>query len=216
MKRPVKIELPHSPSSSTLALAQALVSRRSCREYSGEPVSIEQLSQLLWSAQGATGEEGRKAAPSAGAQYPLHVYVLSGIIEDLSVGFYRYEAPARTLHLVTEDDLRNSLCGAVLDEQPWVGEAALVVVLAADFGVMREHFLAQPPRGKRGDRYIYLEAGAVAQNLHLQATALGLGAVLVGGFDDVKLKGVLALPHELEPTALVCIGARPPTTSGSV
>ena len=204
----MKINLPSPSFLSSQTLEQTIEQRRSCREFLDSPLAIHQLAQLLWSAQGITGLKDERSAPSAGAQYPLQVYVVSGNIEDVPVGLYQYQPLNQELHLVEKGDLRNALYEAALGLQPWVREAAIIVVLAADFSAMKEHFKEQPPQGERGDRYIFLESGAVAQNLHLQATGMELGAVLVGGFDDEKVKESLNLSQGLNPVALICIGKK--------
>lgn len=203
----VKLDLPLPRCSTAQSVEQAISERRSCREYSDKPISLDKLSQLLWAAQGVTGGDGQKAAPSAGREYPLHVYVVAGAVSGLSVGLYRYDDRAHSLFAVSDDDLREALQGAALEEQPWVGRAAAIIVIAADFGAAREHFREQPPQGERGDRYVYIETGAAAENVHLQAIGLGIGVVIVGGFDDSKVKNTLDLPQRLEPTALLCIGS---------
>jgi SagB-type dehydrogenase family enzyme len=202
----VKLDLPPPTCSTTETVEQAISARRSCREYSDKPISLEKLSQLLWSAQGITGDDGQKAAPSAGRQYPLQVYVVVGAVSGLSVGLYRYNGRDHSLLTVSEDDLREVLRDAALEDQPWVGRATSIIVITADFGTTQHHFREQPPKGERGDRYVYIETGAVAENVHMQAIGLGIGVVLVAGFDDSKVRNALDLPQELEPTALLCIG----------
>jgi len=203
----MQLQLPQPVRSTSVTVEEALRARRSFREYSVKSISLEELSQLLWAAQGVTREDGKKAAPSAGGQYPLQVYVVAGAISELSIGLYRYDGGIHSLQFITGDDLREALCEAALEGQPWVGTAASMIVVTANFDTARDHFRAQPPLGERGDRYVYIETGAVAENVHLQATGLGIGCVLVAGFDDKKVKGALNLPQELEPTALLCMGA---------
>ena len=110
--------------------------------------------------------------------------------------------------MVVESDKRKELCEAAFDQQPWVGDAAIIIVLAADFQSMQNHFIKQPPVGKRGDRYVFLETGSIAQNIQLQATCINLGAVLVAGFDDKNVHQALNLPESIKPTALICVGAK--------
>lgn len=203
----MNIYLPRLPHANPTALERAVGARRSCREYASTALGFEQLARILWAAQGTTGAVGQKAAPSAGAQYPLAIDAVAGRIENLAPGAYRYLSVEQQLRCSVEGDLRGALCAAALDAQPWVEQAAMLVVISADFAAMQEHFREQSPRGKRGERYIYLETGAVAQNICLQAVCLDLGAVIVGGFDDALVSSVLHLPARLKPTALVCIGA---------
>jgi nitroreductase len=95
---------------------------------------------------------------------------------------------------------------AAIGEQPWIGSAAAIVILAGNIQSMNQHFSEQPPVNMRGERYNYIEVGAVAQNMHLQGTALNLGMVLVGGFSDEAVKAILNQNSKLEPCALLCIG----------
>lgn len=208
----MNVELPAPEEAGTPSLTQAIADRRTRREFSDAPVTLAQLSHLLWAAQGVTGARGQRAAPSAGGQYPVQVFVAAGNVADLSPGMYRYRVGDHVLEPVHAEDVRPALQGAAIGEQTWVGNAAAVMVLAADAAGMREHFLEQPPRGTRGDRYLYMESGAIAQNVHLQATACGLGLVLVGGFDDDRVREKLPLPEHLQPTALLCLGV--PATPG--
>lgn len=200
------IHLPQVPSASKATLAQSLAERRSQRQYSGAAIDQPQLAQLLWAAQGRTGEQGQCTTPSAGAQYSMAVFVAVGRVTGVPAGAYRYHAAANALEPVLAGDVRERLCAAALDEQPWVAQAAAILVLAADLDAMQAHFHEQPPQGRRGERYAYLEAGAMAQNVCLQATALDLAAVLVGGFDDAAVGTILALADSQRPAALLCIG----------
>nr|WP_298377465.1 SagB/ThcOx family dehydrogenase [uncultured Halomonas sp.] len=189
-----------------MPIEQAIDTRRSCRHYSNEGLSLNTLVQLLWAAQGTTGNDGTRAAPSAGAQYPLRLYIIAGHVDNLAKGLYFYDEKQHALELISDDVQRAALRAAALEDQPWIGDAAAIIVISADMPSMRAHFHEQPPPGKRGERYVYMETGAVAENVHLQATALGVGLVWVGGFDDAKVKKVLHLRPELKPTALLCIG----------
>ena len=202
----MSIKLPTPNTASSMSLDTAIAQRRSCRSFTTTPLELITISKLLWAMQGITGEQGQRAAPSAGAQYPSHVYLAAGNVTGLSAGIYRYHCAGHRLEIIHDGDSRESLADAALEYQPWVKEAAVVVALTADVSAMYAHFLDQPPQGQRGDRYIYLEAGAITQNAALQAANLNLGAVLVGGFDDDKTHQCLQLPQGLAVTALVCIG----------
>lgn len=200
------VDLPAPTLATAPSLTQAIAERRTCREFSDAPVTMAQLSLLLRAAQGVTGADGQRAAPSAGGQYPVQVFVSTGNVEDVQPGTFRYRVGSHALEPMRAEDAGHALGTAAIGEQPWVGNAAVVMALAADAAHMRDHFLEQPPRGTRGDRYLYMESGAIAQNVHLQATGCGLGAVLVGGFDDDAVREALHLPEGLQPTALLCLG----------
>lgn len=203
----LQLDRPSSKRSGAMSLSEALGARRSCRQYSSEPIASALLSQLLWSAYGVTGD-GLKSAPSAGGLYPLEIHVISRRVEGLAPGQYGYDEVHHTLTPIGDSENAIQLAHAVLEEQPWVDQAPLVIAVTADLALARRHFKEQPPKGERGSYYAYVESGAVAQNVYLQATALELGCVLVAGFDNQKVKTSLALSDQLEPTALLCLGHR--------
>jgi SagB-type dehydrogenase family enzyme len=189
-----------------LSVAEALRTRRSIRGYDARAVDLARLSQLLWAGQGITGGDGKRTAPSAHALYPLSLFVVAGGVDGLAAGLHRYDPRGNALSQLAAGDLRASLCAAALGDQPWLAEAPAAVVVAADMARAIEAFAEQPPDGRRGVRYVYLEAGALVQNVCLRATALGLATVFVGGFDDAKMAEVLKLPHPFEPVGLICVG----------
>jgi SagB-type dehydrogenase family enzyme len=177
-----------------MSLEEALARRRSVREFSNKALSDQELSQLLWAAQGITHPEGLRTAPSAGALYPLELYVAN------AAGLYRYDPQRHELQRRSERDLRPSLCRAA-QEQESVREAPVVFVITAIYART-----AQKYGQDRSPRYAHLEAGHAAQNLLLQAVALGLGAVPVGAFHDDLVQKVLALPVEEQPLYLIPTG----------
>ena len=200
------IELPAPSLAGSVSVEDAINKRRSVREFSDQPLSMADLSQCVWSAQGTTGADGKKVVPSAGAVYPVTLYVVAGAIANLSAGLYRYEPDHHTLDLIRAGELRTQLRDAALEEQPWVGRAAAILVIAADIDKASSAFQQQPPAGERGFRYVYMEAGAIAENVYLQCQAIGVGVVFVGGFHDQKVMGVLKLPSPYTPVGLVCLG----------
>lgn len=204
----MSIPLPR-PVGNEVTLRDAITARRTTRHFADSSIDLLTISELLWAAQGRTGDDGRRTAPSAGAQYPMELFVAAGRIVGLDAGLYRHDSLAHDLHQVTDDDVRPALCDAALDDQPWLRDAAAVLVVAADMTGIGQHFAHQPPAGRRGRRYAYIETGAVCQNVHLQGEALGLGLVLVAGFDDDAVARSLRLDQQdLEATALLAIGAR--------
>lgn len=187
-------ELPQPTDRGPLSLEQALRQRRSVREFSGGPISEAQLAQLLWSAQGVTDPQGYRTAPSAGALYPLEVYVAT------DVEVLHYDPTHHRVRAVITGDVRDALQSAALS-QPAVGTAAAVFIIAA---VPDRTATKYGP--SRGRRYVQMEAGHAAQNLLLQAVALGLGAVPVGAFDDAAVARILRFPVEQEPLYLIPAG----------
>ena len=204
----MSISLPSPSSTDDKTLTRVISERRSHREFSENSIQLNEVSLLLWAAQGITDSGEKRSAPSAGAQYPSHLYVIAGNVAGISPGVYQYSATEHCLDLHVTNNVQEALCDAAIDDQPWVREAALTIVLTADFELMKDHFYDQEPQGERGERYIYLEAGSIAQNIQLQACSIDLGAVLVGGFDDDKLQQVLNLDKSIKPTALICVGAK--------
>lgn len=175
------------------ALTLALDGRRSCREFSEEPLAQEALGQCLWAAQGRNAH-GRRTAPSAGALYPLEVYVLT------QRGVERYDPANHRLSRHSQRDLRAALADAALG-QMFLAVAPATIVLCAVFARVAARY------GKpRGERYTLIEIGHAAQNVLLQAEALGLGSVPVGAFDDGEVQALLELPADHVPLYLLPIG----------
>ncbi len=187
--RPLPDPMPTEPGS----LEEAIAERRSVRELVDRPLSDAQIGQLLWSAQGITGSRGRRAAPSAGATYPLEVYVAT------AAGVTRYEIADHALSDHLDDDRRSALAAAALGQE-WIADAGAVVVLTGVVERTADRY------DDRAERYVLLEAGHAAQNVLLQATALDLVGVPVGAFDDEDVRQVLALPTDEQPLYLLPIG----------
>lgn len=186
--------LPIPVSQGKISLEEALAKRRSAREYRGNPLKNEEIGQLLWAAQGITGPSGRRTAPSAGNLQSLEMYVLTG------EGLYQYLPQAHALKLHLSGDLHRELSAAALDQE-CVQNAPAVFVIAAIFGRL------SPKYGEdRSRRYAHMEAGHAAQNLLLQAAALGLAAVPAGAFSDERVKEVLKLPGDQQPLYLIPVG----------
>ncbi|MFQ5545701.1 MAG: SagB/ThcOx family dehydrogenase [Acidiferrobacterales bacterium] len=202
-------ELPVPSLDGNISVEDAVNKRRSVREFTDQSLSIAELSQCVWSAQGVTGADGKKVAPSAGALYPVALYVVIGAVDNLSAGLYRYEPSRHRLEAIRAGELRTRLRDAALEEQPWIAQAASILVIAADMGKASSTFQQQPPAGQRGFRYVYMETGAIAENVYLQGQAIGVGVVFIGGFDDQKVMDVLKLPSPYTPVGLVCLGRAP-------
>jgi SagB-type dehydrogenase family enzyme len=185
--------LPAPDTGGSLSVEAAIRMRRSVREFLPDRLDPRALSQLLWSCQGITGEDGYRAAPSAGALYPLETYVLT------SEGAYHYDVEAHALRRVGDADLREAVRAASFD-QGCITSAPAVFLFAAVYDrTCREY-------GPEGRKYVHMDVGHAAQNLLLQATALGLSGVPVAAFDPAALAEVLALPEGQEPLYLVPVG----------
>ncbi len=188
-----EIVLPRPDRISGMSLNQALASRRSVREFSGRELSQAQLGQLLWAAQGETSGDHKRTAPSAGAKYPLEMYVV------LRTGLYHYRTRAHALDRRSASDLRRAVTQAAYGQDAVAGAAA-VFVFAADFQRTASKY------GERAPRYVHIEAGHAAQNLLLEAVGLGLGAVPVGAFDDGQLHKSLGLPVQEQVVYMIAAG----------
>lgn len=194
-------------------LSQALLQRRTVRDFSDTEIPLKAVQNLLWAAQGITGPEDRRTAPSAHAMHPLRLYLQTNRTAGLGTGLYEVDPFDHSLRQLSSADLRSDLAKAAIGEPPWLMEAACIVIICADMVGPSQAFADQKPFGRRGARYVYLEAGAAAQNLQLQAVAEGLGSVLVGGFNDEATANVLQLQAPLEPVLLLCIGYPAPDAS---
>lgn len=196
-----RLELPEPRFESGVSIEATLRSRRSLREFQPGPLTRAELSQLLWAVQGLTDATGLRTAPSAGALYPLEIYCLAGEVELLKPGVYRYDAPRNKLDKTADGDRRSEMSIAAAG-QDWIAQAAAILVVAANYRRTAAKY------GARAERYVHIEAGHAAENVYLQATALGLGTTDVGAFEDAKVKKVAGLPASEEPVLLLPIGRR--------
>jgi SagB-type dehydrogenase family enzyme len=175
-------------------LEETLLHRKSIRSFLDQSVTPDQLSQLLWSAQGMADRRGRRTSPSAGALYPLEIYILT--LE----GIFHYQPWDHSLRPVRAGDFRRDLYAAAL-RQEFVLEAPLTVIITAVYKRIEVKYGRH-----RGPRYVHIEVGHAAQNLLLQAVALGLGAVPVGAFEDDLVLKILGIPPDHRPLYLIPVG----------
>lgn len=195
------VGLPSQMACGSLSVEEAIGRRRSRRDYRASPVPLESLGRLLWSGAGITDRAvGFRAAPSAGALYPMELYAAANDVAGLARGIYRYLPHQHALEVVRAGDFRHTLARAALG-QGVIASAAIVLVLSGVFERTRSKY------GERAYRYVLLEAGHIAENLYLQATTLGLGACAVGAFLDDDLNRLLGLDGTTEAALyLVAIG----------
>jgi SagB-type dehydrogenase family enzyme len=190
----VKLPPPERGQRSDISLEETLAKRRSIRSFTAAKLSWEEIGQLLWAAQGITEKsEGLRTAPSAGALYPLEMYVV------MEAGVYHYQPRDHQLQRTLESNVRNELCRAALGQECVKGAPAVFVIA----GVFERTAWKY---GERGQRYVHIEVGHAAQNLLLQATALGLGAVPVGAFHDEQVEKLLKLPRDQRVLYLIPVG----------
>jgi SagB-type dehydrogenase family enzyme len=206
------VQLPAPRLESPYSLEKALATRRSVREFKNEPLSIAALSQLVWAAQGitqkmdapenwswGTWQGGKRTAPSAGALYPLEVYVLVGNIDGIKPGVYKYKPQTHQLLSIDPQDRRKGLAAAALG-QNWIQTAPCVFVVTAVYKRTEVKY------GDRATRYVHIEVGHAVENICLQAVALDLGCTMVGAFKDDEVKKVVGMADDEEPLAIVPVG----------
>ena len=194
------VQLPVPKNEGTVSVEQALHARRSIRAYTADPITLEELSQLLWAAQGITDARGRRTTPSAGALYALEVYVIAGNVTGLDVGLYRYVPKDNTLVLLKKEDLRQELGDTSTYNQAFVTEVPVDLIISGIFERISVKY------GERGIQYTYMEAGHASQNVYLQAVALGLGTVSMGAFVDDDVKELVGMAANEQPLYVMPLG----------
>ena len=197
----VEIALPAPDRDGRLTLEAALTKRRSVRNFAPGPLTPAEVAQLLWAGQGITGAAGLRTAPSAGALYPLELLAVIGDVDSVPAGVYGYAPAKHALTRVGDGDRRGQLARAALS-QAWIRDSAVILAIVA---VPRRTTVRY---GERGRRYIDLEAGHVAQNICLQATALDLAVTPVGAFRDDAVHDLLGLGRQAQPVYLLPVGRR--------
>jgi SagB-type dehydrogenase family enzyme len=193
------ISLPDPVLDGGVSLESTLSARESVREFTSSPLTLSEVSQLLWSAQGVTRGDGGRTAPSAGGLYPLEIYLVVGAVEDVEAGIYRYRPERHDIEVTGAGDHRSQLASAAL-RQSWMRDAAVMIVVVAQYARTTGKY------GERGRKYVHMEVGHTAQSVYLQATALGLGTTFVGAFNDSQVKGILGLPAAEHPLGLMPVG----------
>lgn len=191
------MKLPEPDIEGKMPFEAAVQNRRSRRSFNDKTVSLKQLGQLLWSAQGRSDSRGFKTIASAGATFPLEVYAVTGEVDGLEPGLYRYLGETSSLELVKEGDLRKQLAAAALSQQ-FIARAPVTIVIAADYARTSGRY------GQRAERYVHMEVGHAGQNIYLQCEVLGLGTCAVGAFDDEAVKQLLGIKEE--PLYLLPVG----------
>ncbi|MFW9873932.1 MAG: SagB/ThcOx family dehydrogenase [Candidatus Thorarchaeota archaeon] len=188
----MELNLPEPLLKGTKSLEECIYERESVRSFKDKPIEIEKISQILWATQGKKGH--KRTVPSAGATYPLEIYVnLKG------KGYFYYKFETHNLKLIVDEDISIRLAAASWNQQ-FISEAYLNIIICAIFARTTQRY------GERGIRYVFIEVGHCAQNIHLEAVSLGLASVPVGAYEDRKVKAVLDLPKNVEPLYIIPIG----------
>jgi len=189
----LNLNLPKPELKGNVSIEECIYNRESVRRFKDKEIELEKISQLLWSAQGKKGS--KRTVPSAGATYPLEIYV---VIKNKGIYYYNFESHSLEPKFEGED-YEKGLAEAFLN-QYFIREAALNIIICAEFSRTCHRY------GERGVRYVLLEVGHCAQNIHLEAVALGLASVPIGAFNDKEVKNVLKLPKNFEPLYIIPIG----------
>lgn len=196
------MKLPEPKFIGRTSLEETLLNRRSIREFKDQSLTLADVSQLLWAAQGVTEQRrGFRTAPSAGALYPLELYVAVGNVENTASGIYKYRPHEHELVKVADGDVREELCRAALGQSS-VRDGAIVLV----FSVVYERTTIK--YGDRGIQYAHMEVGHAAQNVYLQAVSLDLGTVVIGAFYDDKVKQVMGMEDSEIPLCIMPVGKK--------
>lgn len=194
------IKLPEPAVSGKMSLEETIKKRRSIRRYKKEALTPKEVSQLLWSVQGITDPStGMRSAPSAGATYPLEIYIAIGNVFDIPQGLYKYRPAEHALLKIKDGDVRKELAQAALG-QDFLADAGVVIGFAAVFDRTTGRY------GERGRMYVHMEIGHASENVYLQAVSLGLGTVAVGAFREGDVAQALNLPKEEVPLYLMPVG----------
>jgi SagB-type dehydrogenase family enzyme len=197
---PGAIVLPRPDTTGKVTLERAIARRRSVREYAPGALTLAEVSQLLWVAQGITGPDGKRATPSARAVYPLQAWLVANDVKGLAPGIYRYEPKDHALAPVA-GGTRDSVVSAARG-QASVKQAAALLAVVGDSALAAAKF-----RGN-AERWLGMEAGFIVQDVYLECTALGLGTVMVGGFDESLVRHALGVPAGWQALALMPVGRR--------
>ncbi|MBM4274941.1 MAG: SagB/ThcOx family dehydrogenase [Deltaproteobacteria bacterium] len=195
------VKLPSPAYKGAMSVEEALKQRRTVRRFAGKGLDLKQVGQILWGADGVSDPRGYRTAASAGATFPMEIYLVVGErgVSKLAAGVYRYRPEDHALELTSKGDARQAVARASL-HQTWMAEAPVMVVIAAEFRRCTARY------GQRGIMYTHMEAGHVGTNVFLQAEALGLGAGIVGAFEDKGLAQALKLPGNHEPLLVMPVG----------
>ena len=196
------ISLPKPSLDGKVSVEKAIKERRTIRDFKERPLPLNHLSQLLWAAQGITNpKEGKRAVPSGGALYPLDIYMIIGAngVDGMEAGIYHYLPDNHSISLLSKGDRRKEIASASL-WQSWMAKAPVILIITAEYQRITGKY------GERGIRYTLIEVGHVGQNLFLQAEALGLGAGIVGAFNDADVSKVIGGPPQHEPLLIMPVG----------
>ena len=200
-----RVSLPSPAKMGGISLDQALRKRKSVRTYANKPLSKEQLAYLLWSSTGIQRrEDGReyRTVPSAGGLYPIETYLVVNNVEDVPQGVYHYSVQQHLLEELQTGDFSRPITAAALGQR-MCSQAAVVFIWTAIFQRSKWKY------GERAYRYIYLDAGHMAQNLALSAVSLGLGSCHIGALFDEEVNSIVQVDGIDESVVYMTIAGWP-------
>ncbi len=200
------IKLPNPSLDGKMSVEKAMAKKKSVRAFSAAVLNKFEISQMLWSANGnipldAISSATTKVLPSAGALYPIEIFLVVGsnTVEDIPAGTYQYDPSNNSLKPLASGDVRLALAQAALS-QVWLARAPAILIIGAVFSRTTAKY------GNRGVQYVFMEAGNSNQNIYLQGEALGLKIATVGAFNEAQVSSVLKLPSEVTPLLLIGVG----------
>jgi SagB-type dehydrogenase family enzyme len=204
---PTTVSLPAPKTDGKVSIEAALKQRRSVRYFESTPLTLEEVGQLCWAAQGVTMLGGLRTTPSPRAIYPLELYVAAGTVTGLSPGFYHYQPASHSLQLVAPDDKRADIDQKAV-RQSWnpISKAPAVFVISGNVAKLASS--GDPLVTGRSAQFMWVEAGLAAQGFFLEATAMGLGSVYTGAFLPKETHAVLGLPSSEEVLGILPVGRR--------
>jgi len=215
------IKLPEPRNDGAFSVEKALKERRSIRSFGKEGLTLDEVSQLLWAAQGVTDDKGHRTAPSAMARYPLQVYLVARNVTDLPSGIYHYSPQGHNLTVISQgkiDEYYNATAGF----EAWIKTAPAIFVITGDLSSMNQMPSIRTPRsqtsrnqtpgnqivGRDLSRWVYIEAGAAAENLLLQVVSLDLATTYTAGFNANETEELLGLPNGELPIGVLPVGRK--------
>ncbi len=199
--RKEKISLPEPTFMSNTSIENALLSRRSMRIFKPESLSIEEISQLAWAAQGVNDPRGFRTSPSAGAFYPINLYIVTQNVENLPKGIYKYKAEEHELIQIASEENASQFFNSITTQYSLKNPAAIFI-----FSAKVEQIIAS--YGSFGKKFLYMEAGHTTQNLYLQTTSLEIGTTMIGGVNEKEIRQALNMSSYEHPLCMMPVGKK--------
>lgn len=200
------VNLPQIEIARNMSVDQAIQNRRSVRRFSATPLTLKDVSQLLWAAQGITDfERNFRTTPSAGGVFPMEIYLVAGDdgVQELDAGIYHYNPFNHTLEMIVRGDMRYNLSQAA-HQQKWVNDAPISLIITGNYLKMQDRYSDK----NLSTRFVDMEAGHIGENIYLEAVSRGLGTVAIGSFYDDQMINLLKLPANETPIYIYPIGKK--------